>query len=120
MPLPCLARAHAAVPARLFLAGITRIPAVVPALAVRLHRQWVPRVRVPIGVRLFGLAVRGLHQGHHPGMVLAPDSLRCRSSSCSHSPLRCTDEDRQEKQSSLYFVGVVAHVESVSDLPEAP
>ena len=69
LPLPRLAWAHAAVPAHLFLTGITNVPAVIPTLAVRLCRSWGPYVQVP--VCLFGLAVRGLHQGLLPGMALA-------------------------------------------------
>ena len=49
-----------------------------------------------------------------------PGDSKLHSRSCSCSASWRMDEDRQEEQSSLDFVSVVAHMRSVSELLEAP
>ena len=49
-----------------------------------------------------------------------PGDSKRHSRSCSCSASWRMDEDRQEEQSSLDFVSVVAHMRSVSELLEAP
>ena len=54
-----LVRARMVASGLLCLAVIIRVPAAVPALAARLRRSQGPCEMVPVGVRLFGLGVRG-------------------------------------------------------------
>ena len=50
----------------------------------------------------------------------SPDGSRRHSRSHLRSPSRRADEDRQEQQSLLDFVLVVATLQSLNELPEAP
>ena len=54
------------------------------------------------------------------GGSASPDGSRCHSQPRLRSPSRRADEDRQEEQSSLDFVSVVATLWSLDELPEAP
>ena len=54
------------------------------------------------------------------GEFASPAGPRRHSWSQLQSPSRCTDEDRQEEQSSLDFVVVVATLRSQNELSEAP
>ena len=54
------------------------------------------------------------------GGSASPDGSRHLSRSRSWSLSRRADEDRQEEQSSLHFVSMVATLQSLNELPEAP
>ena len=54
------------------------------------------------------------------GSSAFPDGSRLCSRSRLWSPSQFVDEDRQEEQSSLDFVSVVATLWSLNELPEAP
>ena len=108
----------ALVPALQCLAGV------VLALIVRPHQVRVPRVRVREGHRLFGLTVSTLCLRRLPVMGLGLLAIRgvilglVHSSPSRHS--RHADEGCQGEQSSSDFVSVVAHMQSLTELPEAP
>ena len=92
----------------------------------RSHHSWSRSCSLARRVGLWEELPRRSRGSRSPSRVssrcksASPDSSRRRSRSRSWTSSQRTDEDRQEEKSLLDFVSVVAMLQSLNELPEAP